>query len=127
MKRTALALFLLIAAIGLPAGCATTQPIVTKVDHVIDCLAPQVEAQIPAIAATVASDLLSANYADLLTKLEQTATSDVVICAVQDSVAKASARASTTSGAQPNATKIQSNGNAYLNARGATFVQHSGG
>ena len=105
-------------------GCATTQPIVTKVDHVIDCLKPEIEAQIPAISAEVATDLLSANYADLLTKLEQTATSDVVICAVQDSVAKASARASTTSGAQPNAVKIQGNGNDYLKARGATFVQH---
>lgn len=123
VKSAAFAIFLFSAALALPGpGCATTQPIVDKIDHVIDCLKPEVSQQIPAIVSEVATDLLAGNYADLLTKLEQRATSDVVICAVKESVGQAAVRASTTAGAQPNASKIQVNGNDYLKARGATFA-----
>lgn len=111
-------------------GCATTNPVVSKIEHGIDCLLPEIEAQVPSILSDVATALLSSDYPNKLKaiedgvapKLAKVAASDVVVCAVQASVAQAGARASTTSGAQPNAAAIQAHGNEYLQARGATFV-----
>ncbi len=112
----------LIILAGFCASCATTQPIVSKVEHVVDCSASAVVSQLPGIITEVATDLLSQNYVKLLTDLASKVGDDVVVCSVAASTGNAKARLAAGTAAQPNAETIAANGEAYLRARDVRFA-----
>lgn len=116
---------LLSVSLALPA-CATVQPVLTKVEGAVDCNAKQIKAQLPSIIATIATDLLSQDYAAFLTSLAAQEGDDIVICGVQASAAAAASRAAETPGALPNQSIIQAHASAYLSARGVVFAADGG-
>ncbi len=116
---------ILAVIISAALGCSTVKPIadpvLSKVEGAIDCTAPLIVSQRVAIAEEVARDLASVDWAALLADLANRVKDDVVICAVQASVAKASAPAATSSSTADD--PIVKNGRAYLFARDVHFVR----
>ena len=105
------------------AGCATVKPIQTTAIGIVDCTAPKIEAQLPAIVTEVTTDLLSKDYLPLLISLGQRVGDDVVACGIQYASAQADARKSALPGVEePNADKIQANVASYLTTRGVVFA-----
>lgn len=112
----------LIILAGCCAACATTQPVVTQVGHVVDCSAAAVVSQLPTIVSEVATDLLSKDYVSLLTDVGKRVGTDVLVCAVKVSSDGAEARMAATPGEQPNAEVIQKHAAEYLLLTHAEFA-----
>ena len=112
----------LIACIAAWSSCATTQPTLTKVEHIVSCAASEVKAQLPAILSEVATDLLSKDYAKLLADVGRRVGTDAMVCAVALASDSAGARMADTNGEQPNAENIRTNAAAYLKARDVHFA-----
>lgn len=103
------------------SSCAHTTPVVTKIGHVVDCTATKVKEQIPAVFTDVLTDLLSSDYAKLLSDVARRVGDDVVACAVLASQQAASARMGATEAAAPNATAIRDHAEEYLRLREVQF------
>lgn len=107
--------------ISLHGGCATVQPTVTKIEHIVSCDLADIKSQLPSLVDPAATCLLSPAYAICLGKLVVgVVTDDTIVCAVRIASGEASARMAT--GTQPNAQTIKANGDAYLAARGVKFA-----
>ncbi len=104
-------------------GCATTQPVVTKVSNVVDCSAQTVVSQLPSIISEVVTDLLSTDYVKLLTDIGRRVGTDAMVCAVKVAGDRASVRMATTPGDQPNAEAIRDHADTYLQLRDVKFVE----
>lgn len=107
-------------ALAVQTNCATTNPILTKVGHVVDCSVEQVKQQIPQLVDIVATTLVSQDYIGSLVKLAKQYGDDVIICAVQFASKEAAYRSAIASG-QGNADLIVVNANDYLARREVQF------
>lgn len=116
--RRIIAVFVIGASVS---GCATVQPTVTKIDHVVRCDLAEIKAQLPGLIDPAATCLLSPGYVACLGKLVVgTISDDTIVCAVRVAAGEASVRMATAN--QPNAATIKDHADAYLASRSVTFA-----